>query len=206
MKIVLLGPPGSGKGTIAESLTDYFPNLVSISAGALLREEVQKGTTIGKEVANILGKGELVPTHFVAELIKLTVSSKDDYILDGFPRSLEQAKLIEDLPIDLVLYLDVPKEAILERFSGRRVDPVTKKSYHLKYIPPPDEIKDRLIQRDDDKPEVVERRFEVYDELTHPLVEFYEKKGILVKINALPLPEKVRKTVIEIIKKKFELK
>jgi adenylate kinase len=200
MKFVMLGPPGSGKGTVAERLAKDF-NIYTVSAGALLREEIKKGTTLGKDLKKFVESGDLVPDQFVVELIKLDVKEKKDFILDGFPRTLEQAKSIESLNLDAAILLDVPEEVLVERFSGRRIDPVTQKGYHLKYIPPPPEIIPHLIQRDDDKPEVVRERFKIYRQKTQPLIDYYRKKGVLETVDGSPAPEEVYAQVKKIVSK-----
>ena len=198
MKLILLGPPGSGKGTVSAKLAHDF-NLRHVSTGALLREEIEKDTQIGRDVKKFVESGDLVPSKFVLELMRLDVAGKDDYILDGFPRSLDQAEAIQDLGITAVIYLEVPEDVVVERFEGRRMDPVTGKGYHLKYIPPPEEVKDRLIQRDDDKPEVVRDRFKKYHEVTQPLVSFYREKGLLKTVDGAPLPDKVYEDVKKVV-------
>lgn len=199
MKIILLGPPGSGKGTIAEKLAKDF-KFLNISAGVLLREEVKKGTTIGKEIKKYIDKGELAPYKFVVEMVKLEIHDKKGYILDGFPRSVEQAKIIEDLNVDLVIYLEISEEKVIERFSGRRIDPNTGKSYHLKFIPPPKAIMGRIITRKDDNPKVVKERFRIYHKETAPVVGYYKKKGILKTVDAAPPPKEVYEAVKKIVK------
>ena len=116
MKLILLGPPGSGKGTVAEKLAKDF-NLKHISTGALLREEIAKDTPIGRDVKKYVEAGEFVPSTFILEMMKLEITDKDDYILDGFPRSLDQAEAMTE--VDAVIYLEVPDENLIERFAGR---------------------------------------------------------------------------------------
>jgi len=203
MKIVLLGAPGSGKGTVAEKLEKDF-NLKHLSAGELLREEIKKDTTIGRDIKEIIEKGNLVPNQFVVEIIKLEVKGKDNYILDGFPRSLKQAEAIDDLGIDLVVYLEVPEEVVVERLSGRRVCETGEHGYHIKYVPPRKEgicnqDGTKLIRRKDDNPEVVKERFRVYYNTTAPLVKYYKEKGILKTVDGTPNPEKVYEAVKKVV-------
>lgn len=207
MKLILLGPPGSGKGTVSERLEKDF-KLKHISAGELLREEVKKETTIGKDIKQFMDKGNLVPNKFVVEMVKLEIKGKDNYILDGFPRSVDQAELIEDLGVNLVIYLEVPEEVIIERLSGRRVCSTGEHGYHIKYLPPKKEgICDhdgtKLIQRKDDKPEVIKERFKVYHENTQPLIAYYKKKGILKTVNGAEAPEVVYNDVKKVVESKL---
>jgi len=205
MKLILLGAPGSGKGTISEVLRDKL-HLFHISPGELLREEVRKETTIGKEIAKYIEKGELVPNKFVVEMVRLEINSKKNFVLDGFPRSVEQAEEIKDIKVDAVISLEVPEEVVIERFSGRRTCPKCNAGYHIKYLPPKkegicDKCGTKLIQRKDDNPATVKERFRVYYEETAPLVEYYAKKKLLHKVDASPAPERVEKSVLELVKK-----
>ena len=199
MKLILLGPPGSGKGTVAQMLAKDF-NFAHVSAGELLREEIKKETTLGNDIKKIVESGALVPDQLVTEIMKLDVSSKENYIMDGFPRTLTQAEAIEDLDIDLVIYLEVPDEVVVERFSGRRTDPVTGNVYNMKTNPAPANVQERLVQRKDDTPETVKDRLVVYHKQTQPLVDYYEKKGILKTIDGAPPPNEVYEVVKKIVK------
>lgn len=204
MKLILLGPPGSGKGTVSERLEKDF-RLLHVSAGELLREEVRKETPIGKDIKKYIEKGELVPNKFVVEMMKLEISSRNNYILDGFPRSVEQAKLIEDFKIDLVIYFEVPEEIVIERFAGRRTCSKGNHGYHLKYLPPKkkgicDVDGSPLVQRKDDKPKVIRERFKIYYKETKPLIEYYKKKGILKTVDGTPAPEEVYSNVKKLLK------
>lgn len=204
MKLIIMGPPGSGKGTVSERLEKEF-NLLHVSPGELLREEVAKGTTIGKEIKRFIESGELVPDKFVAEMVKLEVKGKDNYILDGFPRSLGQAKSIEELKIDKVIYLDVSEDEVIKRLAGRRVCERGTHGYHITFLKPKKEgICDvdgsKLVQRKDDNPRVIKQRFKVFHEQTEAARKFYEKKKILVKVDASKEPEKVWELVNKVIK------
>lgn len=201
MKLILLGAPGSGKGTIAEKLMKEF-NLQHISTGELFREEVQKNTLIGQQIKQLIDAGQLVPDHLAIEVIRLVIKNKDNYILDGFPRTIHQAKDIRNLKIDKAIYLEVSEAIAVERIAGRRVCEKGIHTYHVKYIPPKktsvcDIDKTKLIQREDDNEITVVERFKVYLEKTKPVVNFYEQEGLLVRINATKSPEEVFKQVKE---------
>lgn len=205
MKIILLGPPGSGKGTVSECLEKKM-RLLHVSAGELLREEVTKGTSLGKEIHKYMDKGLLVPTNLVVDIIKLEVMGKDNFILDGFPRTIEQAHLIEDLKIDGVISLDVPEKEVIERLSGRRVCPKCGAGFHIKFLPPHkigicNKCGTKLEQRKDDRPEVIKQRFKEYYKDTRPLTEFYAQKKLLHIVDASRAPKDVCKSVIELVKK-----
>lgn len=206
MKLIILGPPGSGKGTIAEKLEKDF-KFKHISAGELLREEVRKDTPIGRDIKPTLERGELVSNQLVSAIVKLEAQNKKHYLLDGFPRALEQAKGIDDLKIDKVLYLDVPLKAVVERLSGRRVCSKGIHNYHIKYIPPKkpgicDVDKTPLRRRKDDAPASVKRRFLVFKRQTVPVIQYYKKKRILITVDARGEP----KSVYTLVKKALRLR
>lgn len=203
----MVGPPGSGKGTVAAKLAKDF-GFYNISAGEILREEINKGTQIGNDIKSIVAKGDLIPADLMIEMIKLDITGKDKVILDGFPRSLEQAQHFDSVGVDLVIYLEVPEEVVVERFSGRRVCESGKHGYHLKYVPPKVEGKcdiddSALIQRPDDKPETVRDRFKVYHSETAPIVDFYKEKGVLATIDGAPLPDVVYEAVKKVVESKI---
>lgn len=190
MKLVLLGAPGSGKGTQAEKLSSLL-NVPTISTGAIIRAAIKDQTEMGKKAESYIAEGALVPDEVVMGIIKDRLfmdDCKDGYILDGFPRTIPQAQAAEDLGIgiDKVLDLIVPDEKIVARLSGRRECKVCRAPYHVSFNPPKEEgVCDKcggtLICRSDDEPETVTKRLNVYHTQTEPLEEFYEKRGILVK-------------------------
>ena len=205
MKLIILGPPGSGKGTIAGRLEKEF-KFKQISAGELLREEVAKGTTIGKDIKKMMEQGRLVPNKLVNEIVRLEIRGKKHYLLDGFPRTLEQAKEIQDLHINKVLYVAVPLNTVVERLAGRRVCAQGLHNYHVKYIPPRkpgvcDVDKTALRRRKDDALASVKRRFQVYTKQTLPVIRYYKKKGILVTVDASGVPN----GVYQLVKKALDL-
>lgn len=204
MKIILLGPPGCGKGTVADRLEKEF-KLKHISAGQLLREEVSKGTTIGRDIKNIIEKGELVPDELVTQIVKLEIGNKNNYILDGFPRTVNQAQEIEDLKIKMVIALDISEKEVIARLSGRRVCSTGEHNYHTQYLPPRkkgvcDVDGTKLIQRKDDDPKVIQERFRVYNKQTKQVVEYYQKKGVLKTVDAAQKPENVYGDVKTVLK------
>lgn len=188
MKIIFLGAPGAGKGTQAEVVAERL-SIPTISTGAIIREAVKVGTTMGAAAKKFIDAGALVPDDVVIGIIKERLAQKDcegGFILDGFPRTVPQAEALDKMgvKIDVVLSLEVSDEAIVERMSGRRVCDTCGASFHVKYKPAADgEHCDKcgatLSMRRDDAPEVVQSRLAVYHSTTEPLKEYYGKKGIL---------------------------
>ncbi|MBI2668323.1 nucleoside monophosphate kinase [Candidatus Woesearchaeota archaeon] len=202
MIIIIIGPPGSGKGTVSERLAKEF-GFFHLSPGELLREEVKKATIIGKEIQRYIEKGQLVPTHFVAEMLKLELKGKKKVVLDGFPRSLEQAESIQEIKIDRVINLDVSEKQVIERFAGRRICSKGTHGYHLQYLPPKkpgvcDEDGTLLVQRQDDKPEVIKQRFNVYHQESRPVLKYYQKK--VQNVDAGKSPDEVYEQVKKILR------
>ena len=208
MNIILMGPPGAGKGTQAKILVEEY-GLKHISTGDILREAVKKGTPLGMKAKEYMDRGELVPDDIMVGLIR-EVLPKDNFILDGFPRTLPQAEALErmlkeeGIKIDAVIFFDVNDDVIVERLSGRRSCPSCGAVYHIKYNPPRnDEICDRcgtkLIQRDDDREEVVRRRLEVYRKQTEPLINYYREKGILRIVDGTKSVEEVKREISSVL-------
>jgi len=192
--LVFLGPPGAGKGTQAKLLSQRM-GFLHISTGDLLREAVKNQTPLGKKAKEYMDRGELVPDELIVQLIEETMPKDGNVILDGFPRTVNQALALEEMlrvkgeKISKVLFFDVPDEVIIDRLSGRRVCSKCGAVYHVKYNPPKvegvcDLCGGALVQRDDDKEEVVRKRLEVYRKQTQPLIEFYQEKGIIYKLDA----------------------
>ena len=186
--IVLLGPPGSGKGTQGELLGEKL-GYVRLSTGDMLREAVRNGTELGKKAKTYMDSGALVPNDLIIGLMKEKIAQAEGgVILDGFPRTVEQADALDQqLKVDLALNLDVPDEELINRLTKRRSCPDCNAVYHLIYNPPKvegvcDKCGGKLYQRDDDKEETVANRLKVYRENTMPLIGYYEKKGVLVTI------------------------
>lgn len=194
MILVFLGPPGAGKGTQAKLLSQRM-GFLHLSTGDLLREAVKNQTPLGKKAKEYMDRGELVPDELIVQLIEETMPKDDNVILDGFPRTVNQALALEEMlkgkgeKISKVLFFDVPDEVIIDRLSGRRVCSKCGAVYHVKYNPPKvegmcDLCGGSLMQRDDDKEEVVKKRLEVYRKQTQPLIEFYQERGIIYKLDA----------------------
>jgi len=196
MRLVFLGPPGAGKGTQAERLCRDM-RWAHISTGDLLREAVAEKTELGLKAAEFMNRGTLVPDDLVVSLVAERLKEDDcteGFVLDGFPRTLVQGEMLErtldelGIKLDLVLYFDTGKEVIVKRLSGRRICRNCNANYHVTNIPPKVEgVCDRcggeLYQRDDDKPETVEKRLEVYEEQTAPLIRFYRERGLLKEVS-----------------------
>ncbi|MEY4495605.1 MAG: hypothetical protein RL744_669 [Pseudomonadota bacterium] len=182
MRLILLGAPGAGKGTQAQFICEKFA-IPQISTGDMLRAAVKAGSELGIAAKKIMDAGGLVSDDIIIGLVKDRLTQPDcskGYLFDGFPRTIPQAQAMKDagVPIDYVLEIDVPFDAIIDRMSGRRVHPASGRTYHVTFNPPKVEGKDdvtgeALIQRDDDKEETVRKRLQVYNDQTRPLVEYY---------------------------------
>ncbi|MDO6385790.1 MULTISPECIES: adenylate kinase [Uliginosibacterium] len=184
MRLILLGPPGAGKGTQAKFIAEKY-GIPQISTGDMLRAAVKAGTPLGVQAKAVMDAGQLVSDDIIIGLVKERLAQPDcakGYMFDGFPRTLPQADALKDsgVALDVVLEIDVPDSEIIERMSGRRVHLASGRTYHIKFNPPKvagkdDESGEDLIQRDDDKEEVVKKRLDVYHSQTKPLVEYYGK-------------------------------
>ncbi|HWM44537.1 MAG TPA: adenylate kinase [Burkholderiales bacterium] len=187
MRLILLGPPGAGKGTQAQLIRAQF-GIPQISTGDMLRVAIKAGTPLGKEARRVMDAGQLVSDDVIIDLVierLKQVDCKAGYLFDGFPRTIPQAEALKKAgcAIDYVLEIDVPDEEIITRMSGRRVHPGSGRVYHVKFNPPRVEGKDDvtgepLVQRDDDKEETVRRRLEVYRRQTRPLIEHYRNQPV----------------------------
>jgi adenylate kinase len=197
LRIVMLGAPGAGKGTQAVRMAKEM-GIPHISTGDIFRKNLREGTELGLKVQGYLNSGGLVPDELTCEIVADRLQEADcanGYILDGFPRSVPQAEMLTDFlakrdeKIEVAVNIDVPDEEIVGRLSARRSDPETGAVYNLKFNPPPPEIADKLIQREDDKPETVKARLETYHETTEPIIAYYGKLGVLKDVpgdNATP--------------------
>lgn len=186
MNIILLGPPGAGKGTQAKIIEDQL-SIAQISTGDMLRSTIRDKTSLGQKVEGILARGELVSDQIVVDLVKERVQNPDcdkGFLLDGVPRTLEQAEMIAaaGIQIDLVIEIQVDPELIVQRLSGRRVHKASGRTYHVEFSPPnvegiDDVTGETLIQRDDDQAETIRNRLKVYQQQTEPLVNYYQSKA-----------------------------
>jgi len=212
MRIVLLGPPGAGKGTQAKSMSDTL-NIVHISSGDLLRDHQQRGTELGNTARSYMQNGSLVPDDLIIDMIKERIRLPDaegGYVLDGFPRTVEQAGALEDAlknqgeAIDWVANIRVSEEELVMRLGGRWICKQCQKPYHEINAAPHqegvcDECGGELYQREDDVPEAVSRRIKVFAEQTAPLIQYYSRKGNLVEVNGEGSIEEVRESLINAI-------
>lgn len=213
MKLILLGPPGVGKGTQAQRICNML-NAVQISTGDMLRSEIKSGTKLGEKAAKIINKGKLVSDDIILEMIenRLFINAKPaSYILDGFPRTIPQAvglsKMYEkhNEKLDSVILLESPEDIIIERLTARRSCKKCNKVYHLVTMPPKkDNICDvcsgELVQREDDKPETIKKRMKIYHEQTMPLANYYRENGLLKTVDASGTPDEVHENVKKILK------
>ena len=192
MKIIMLGAPGAGKGTQAKQIAAKY-NIPHISTGDIFRANIKGGTALGMEAKEYMDKGQLVPDELTVRILLDRVANEDcknGYVLDGFPRTIPQAEVLDTEvkklgeTVDFAIDVDVPDENIVSRMGGRRACVKCGATYHIKHVPPKtegicDACGSELILRDDDKPETVMNRLKIYHDQTQPLIEYYEKKGIL---------------------------
>jgi len=213
MRLILLGPPGAGKGTQAGFITQHF-NIPQISTGDMLRAAVKAGTPLGLQAKSVMDAGGLVSDDLIIGLVKDRLNQPDcvnGYLFDGFPRTIPQADALKsaNIKLDFVVEIDVPQEDIIARMSGRRVHPASGRVYHVTFNPPKvpnqdDETGEPLVQRDDDKEETVRHRLSVYTEQTRPLVDYYaswaaqdEAAPTYRKISGVGTVDEIRGRVLE---------
>jgi adenylate kinase len=206
--LVLLGPPGTGKGTQAERLVDDF-DLPYYATGVILREAIAEETELGKKVAPILEAGELVPDDLVCGVIAERLDSPeadDGFLLDGFPRTIGQAEMLaraleaRGRALTAVLLIDTPDGEVIRRLSGRRICVKAGHVYHVEFDPPKnegvcDQDGSRLVQRDDDKPETIKRRLSEYHKQTEPLIDWYDERGLLRRFDGTLTPDEVHSRI-----------
>lgn len=204
MKLIFLGAPGAGKGTQAAQISAALA-VPAISTGDIIRTAIKEGAPLGLKFKSYIDKGLLVPDDLVCAMVKERLAKPDcvnGFILDGFPRTIEQAKFLDEsgIGIDRVVDIEVSDDDIVRRMGGRRFCPKCQRTYHVLYNKPAedgicDECKVELCIRDDDKPETVLRRLEVYHEQTEPLIAYYEKK--LCEVDGTKTPEEITKLILE---------
>lgn len=208
LNLILLGPPGAGKGTQAERIREDF-DLAYIATGDMLRQAVAEGSDLGREAKRYMDAGELVPDAVIIGMFSERLradDARDGFLLDGFPRTIAQADALGEALVELgrdltgVLLFEVPDEDIVRRISGRRVNPGSGRVYHVDFDPPKVAGRDdvdgsELVQRDDDRPETVRKRLAVYHEQTSPLIAYYEELGLLHPIDGTCAPAEVAEHV-----------
>jgi adenylate kinase len=218
LNLVLLGPPGAGKGTQAERLVSDF-GLPYYSTGIILREAVAEESELGKEAKEYMDNGELVPDDLISRAVKERFDSGEadnGFLLDGFPRTVGQAEVLEEIlkergrDLTAVLLIEAPDDEVVRRLSGRRTCAKGNHVYHVEFDPPKhegvcDQDGSRLIQRDDDKPETVRKRLAVYHDQTAPLIDWFDDKGVLMRFDGSRSPDEVHDRIrAKLAAKRFE--
>ena len=210
MNIIFLGPPGVGKGTIAKMITEKY-KILQISTGDLFRAEIKAGTPIGKKTESFISKGQLVPDEVTIDILKNRIEQpdcKEGFILDGFPRTIPQAEHLSKstIKIQRVINFTANRELIIQRLSGRRTCSKCGAIFHVKNIPPKkegicDKCGNALMQRDDDKPEAIQKRLVVYEQQTAPLIDYYKKKKMIADVDATQELNKIFEDTVKAIGK-----
>ena len=215
MKIIMLGAPGAGKGTQAKMIASKY-QIPHISTGDIFRANIKNGTELGMEAKKYMDQGQLVPDELTVKILLDRVAQPDcseGYVLDGFPRTIPQAEVLDSAleklgdSIDFAVDVDVPDENIVRRMSGRRACLSCGATYHIEHIPPKQEgvcdtCGQPLVLRDDDKPETVLKRLKVYHEQTQPLIDFYTKKGVLRSVDGTVDMNDVFEAIVNVLERK----
>ena len=209
-RLVLLGKQGAGKGTQAERLGDYY-SVAHLSTGDIFRAQAALGTAFGLEAKRYMDEGELVPDEIVIGVVEECLSPggplDDGFVLDGFPRTLHQAQeldaILDGRPLDLAINLDVPRDIVLDRLAGRRVCESCQRVYHLN-MPPSvgwtcDNCGGNVVQRDDDTEEAIDRRLQLYEEQTVPIIEYYRERGMLAQVSGIGDGDDVFKRLASVV-------
>lgn len=212
MKIIMLGAPGAGKGTQAKMIADKY-KIPHISTGDIFRMNIKNGTDLGMEAKKYMDQGLLVPDELTVRILLDRVAKedcKDGYVLDGFPRTIPQAEVLEDAlnklgdKIDYAINVEVPDEHIIRRMGGRRACLSCGATYHIEHVPPKkegvcDQCGQELVLRDDDKPETVQNRLRVYQEQTQPLIDFYRERNVLKSVDGTQDMQDVFHAIVELL-------
>jgi len=213
VRLVFMGPPGAGKGTQAKAVAEKY-GVTHVSSGDIFRAEIAGDTELGGQIKAYLDSGALVPDEITVKAVVGRLGAArgaDGWLLDGFPRTQAQAEALDEAleddgeKLSAVIYLEVDNEIIVKRMAGRRVCPNCGRSYHTEHIPPKvegtcDACGTRLIMRDDDKPETVRQRLATYQKATTPLIEYYDRRGLLIRTDGTGTPDQVRARLFEQLK------
>jgi adenylate kinase len=210
LDIVILGPPGAGKGTQAQRISRET-GAKHISTGDLVRAEIKSGSELGQKIKDYNDRGDLVPDEIIVQMMRPYLDEADSWILDGFPRNEAQAGALDamleeiDAGLDAAVAMEAPDDLLVERLSGRRTSESTGNIYHAEYDPPPEDSEEDpgpFVQREDDKEEAIRHRLEVYHDQTEPLKDYYADRGILVTVDATQGIPEVTADVLEAVEKK----
>lgn len=211
LKIILLGPQASGKGTQGKLLSDMF-NIIRISTGEMFRSEISKKTPLGEEIQTLISSGALISDEITSKLLKKRLEEMDcrnGFILDGYPRNIKQVKFLENITnIDFAIEINISNKEAQNRIENRRVCEKCGKSYDLILFPPKkidscDKCQGKIVKRSDDYPEAIKKRLSIYREEVRPIVKFYKKKNVLIKINGINTVEKIFEDIKNKMIKKF---
>ncbi len=212
MRLIIMGPPGVGKGSLASDLTKHY-HIPHISTGEMFRAEIKKGSPVGKLVQNQINAGKFVNDSLTNDIVRIRLQARDvkeGFLMDGYPRNLRQAEDFDHIlmqygwTVDYVIYLDSPEEVILDRITGRRVCPTCGRTYHVRNNKPKvdgicDNDQTPLVQRPDDTVAITKERLVIYHDQTQPIIEYYRSKGNILHINGNGSIEEVSNRVIEIL-------
>ncbi|MCX7926371.1 MAG: adenylate kinase [Fimbriimonadales bacterium] len=206
MRLVFLGAPGAGKGTQAKRL-EAEKGWTVVATGDLLRAAIAQNTPLGQQAQAYIQRGELVPDPLVNQIVAERIATLESFILDGYPRNLTQAEMLESIltqPLDAVIYFEISEDALIERLGGRRVCPQCNAVYHITANPSKagdqcEHCGATLVTREDDQPDTIRKRFQVYREQTAPLIDYYRQRGLLRTVNADASPEEVYQRLLSVL-------